>query len=217
LKDEIEPPVRFCGQACCKDAWKSHKLGHKPIGKVQDSVDSMEAQREAESRQHALSDVLSQKRKVIQQSKALYVSETSAHIDKHKRDEAMIATQVVTITANVATIAAKDVVIEEQVTKQLSMRAQIIDLTEKTETLTGELEISRLDVDIYTSRVVDLETELAFLVSKIGASDAALVAANDQIAALEAAALVAAAAAVAAAAMALSEVIFVCSGHLLTN
>jgi hypothetical protein len=65
--------------------------------------------------------------------------------------------------------------------------------------------------------VVDLETELAFLVSKIGASDAALVAANDQIAALEAAALVAAAAAVAAAALALSEVIFVCSGHLLTN
>jgi hypothetical protein len=129
----------------------------------------------------------------------------------------MIATQVVTITANVATIAAKDVVIEEQVTKQLSMRAQIIDLTEKTETLTGELEISRLDVDIYTSRVVDLETELAFLVSKIGASDAALVTANDQIAALEAAALVAAAAAVAAAALALSEVIFVCSGHLLTN
>lgn len=195
LRDEVEPPVRYCGQACCKDIWRSHKQGHRAGGRVQDSVDALEAQKEAESRQQALTDVLAQKRKVIQQSKALYIQETSAHIEKHKRDEATINAHLSTIKDHESTIATHENTIKEHEAKHASLQAQVVELTEKMESLQSELSLSRQENAANTSKIVDLQTENSFLASKNAENESALAAANEKAAASEAAAASAAAAA----------------------
>ena len=195
LRDEVEPPVRYCGQACCKDIWRQHKQGHRAGGRVQDSVDALEAQKEAESRQHALTDVLAQKRKVIQQSKALYVQETSAHIEKHKRDEAAIYAHLNTIKEHESTIATHENTIKEHEAKHASLQAQVVELSEKLESLQSELGLARQENAANTSKIIDLHTENSFLASKNAENEAALVAADQKAAAAEAAAATAAAAA----------------------
>ena len=195
LRDEVEPPVRYCGQACCKDIWKQHKLGHRAGGRVQDSVDALEAQKEADSRQQALTDVLAQKRKVIQQSKALYIQETSAHIEKHKRDEAAINAHLSTIQQHESTIAAHESTIKEHEAKHASLQAQVVDLSEKLESLQSELNLSRQENAANASKLIDLKTENSFLASKNAENEAALVAANEKTTAAEAAAAAATAAA----------------------
>lgn len=195
LRDEVEPPVRYCGQACCKDIWKQHKLGHRTGGRVQDSVDALEAQKEADSRQQALTEVLAQKRKVIQQSKALYIQETSAHIEKHKRDEATINAHLNTIQEHESTIAAHENTIKEHEAKHASLQAQVVELSEKLESLQSELSLSRQENAASTSKIVDLQTENSFLANKNAENEVALAAADDKAADLEATAAAAAAAA----------------------
>jgi hypothetical protein len=176
LKDEVDPPIRYCGKASCKDAWRNHKMSHKPVGRVQDSVDSLEAQKEAESRQVALGQVLAKKAQIIRQTRETYLNETIAHVERHHRDEATIL---------------------EHLETQKSQKAQIINLTELTETLQSDIELSRLESEYLSSKVVDLETEASYLASNFTASMGALTSTGEQFDMLEASAAAAAATAAA--------------------